>query len=158
MNSIERVWFELLRMTHGVRDEMLGVLTKADLDSRPPGDNPSLGELCAEMGRVERAYAQSFESFRFDLEVPLDPDDPFPGSEGLVNWFHRRDAELEGALRSLSEADVEERKIDRGGWTVPPTQQFHIYREALLLFFGKADVYLRAVNKDRPPQWRQWVG
>jgi hypothetical protein len=85
------------------------------------------------MGRIEHLYAESFRSFAMDLLLPLPDDDPFPDdAAGLLDWFHRRDSEPEEAL--------------------------HIYREGVLIFFGKGDIYPRAMEKDCPRRWRQWVG
>lgn len=38
-----------------------------------------------------------------------------------------------------------------------PTFQLEVYKEALLIFYGKASVYLKAMGKPRPPQWRERI-
>jgi hypothetical protein len=32
-----------------------------------------------------------------------------------------------------------------------------IYREALLIFYGKASIYLKALGKTLPEQWQAWI-
>jgi hypothetical protein len=38
-----------------------------------------------------------------------------------------------------------------------PTFQLEVYKEALLIFYGKASVYLKAMGKPRPQQWQEWI-
>jgi len=37
-------------------------------------------------------------------------------------------------------------------------QNFHVYREALLIFYAKAHLYVKALNKSVPGKWRWWIG
>ncbi|NWG17479.1 MAG: hypothetical protein HXY41_12670, partial [Chloroflexi bacterium] len=49
--------------------------------------------------------------------------------------------------------------VDRGGgFVLPRAVQAHIYREALMLFIGKASIYLKAMKKPMPQQWQEWIG
>jgi hypothetical protein len=41
---------------------------------------------------------------------------------------------------------------------MPVVANFHTYREAVLILFGKLDIYLRALGKDLPEEWIAWVG
>jgi hypothetical protein len=41
---------------------------------------------------------------------------------------------------------------------MPFGAHFHTYREAILIFCAKADVYLRAMGKHRGKQWEDWIG
>ena len=61
-------------------------------------------------------------------------------------------------LEGLEEADLA-RSVDRGGGFTPPvTVQFHIHREALLIFYAKADVYLKALGRRVAGAWQSWIG
>ena len=71
-----------------------------------------------------------------------------PGLAGSVErlqaWYADLDAELEAALTAIPEDEFRTGKIDRGeGFMMPIGSQFHTYREAILIFCAKADVYLR---------------
>lgn len=41
--------------------------------------------------------------------------------------------------------------------SLSPAIQSEIYKEALLIFYGKVDVYLKAMGKPRPEQWAIWM-
>ncbi len=78
--------------------------------------------------------------------------------ERLAAWYARLDRELQTVLEGLEEADLA-RSIDRGHGFAPPVPvQFHIYREALLIFCAKAHVYLKALGKRVTGPWQWWIG
>jgi hypothetical protein len=39
-----------------------------------------------------------------------------------------------------------------------PKIQLDVYREALLICYGKVSVYLRAIDRPLPGQWLDWIG
>lgn len=155
MNSIASTQFYLLHETNALRDQMMALLTDADLAFQLPG-NPSLGELIKEMGDVEQSYIDSFKTFKQDFGYRRDEPGLATSVEKLGVWFRQLDADLEAAISALSEEDIQGKKIERG-WEVPLTVQFHIYREGLLIFYGKASVYLKALQKPLTDQWRTWI-
>jgi hypothetical protein len=53
--------------------------------------------------------------------------------------------------------EIKTRQIDRGGWSLPPLIQLEVYKEALLIFYGKVGVYLKAMGKPRSQQWQDWI-
>ena len=65
---------------------------------------------------------------------------------------------LAGHKHKITLTSEANRKIDRGGgFIISPAIQLEIYKEALLIFYGKADVYLKAMGKPRPEQWTVWI-
>ena len=44
------------------------------------------------------------------------------------------------------------------GFAPLPRVQMDLYKEALLIFYSKVSVYLRALGKTPPEQWRKWIG
>ena len=149
--------FDILHETQAIRAELMNILSDADLAYRLPGTNPSLGEVCREMGQVEVSYIDSFKTFKHSFSYP--PVDPALDTsvEKLKAWYAQLDAELEAALTAIGDLDTQATFIDRG-WQIPLGAQFHVYREALLIFYGKATCYLRALNKPLPPQMSSWIG
>jgi uncharacterized damage-inducible protein DinB len=157
MNSIAKGQFHLLDQTNNLRTELLNALSDEDLAFQLPG-NPSLGELCQEMGEVEHSYTESFKTFKQDFAYKAEEPSLASSVAKLQAWFEKLDEEFKAAIATLSEEDVQGKMIDRGSFSVPPTVQFHIYREGVLIFGGKASVYVKALGKTMPEQWQSWIG
>ena len=159
MNRIVSEQYGLFRLYQRLREQLLANLTDADLAFTPGGANPSLGELCLEIGETEQAYVDSFRNFsqRFDYHQA---DRSLAGSvAGLQAWYEQMDAELYTAVAALSDEEIANRPIDRGnGFLVPAEVQLHIYQEALIIFYGKVTVYLKLLGKPMSEQWQHWIG
>lgn len=74
-------------------------------------------------------------------------------------WFTELDHDLLAAVNDLSEDDIAGRKIIRGDFDVEyfaplPKQQLDVYREVLLIFYGKVSVYCgrRRPSASSPPR------
>ncbi len=159
MNRIISEQYGLFRLYQQLRAQLLETLTDDDLAFTPGGDNPPLGRLCMEIGETERAYVDSFVNFSQSFDYSH-TDRSLEGSvAGLRAWYEQLDAELYDAVAALSDEDVANRRIDRGhGFMVPADVQLHIYQEALIIFYGKATVYLKLLGKPRSEQWQHWIG
>ncbi len=158
MNSIITNHYPLFEMYQALRNQLIETLDDdADLNFRLAGENLSFGALCREIGEVEHAYIESFKTFKQDFSYRNPEPDLESSLEKLVAWYADLDTELEAAVARLSEDDIQNRLIDRGGFTVPPRIQLEIYKEALLIFYGKASVYLKAMGKTLPEQWQDWI-
>ncbi len=151
-------YYPVFEMYQSLRNQLLETLTDDDLGYQLGGENPTLGALCREMGEVEHAYIESFKTFSQDFSYR----NQTPGLEGSVEnlsaWFEALDGELKVVIEGLSEDDIKNRTIDRGGdFILPPQIQLEVYKEALLIFYGKVSVYLKAMGKRRPKQWQEWI-
>lgn len=146
-----------------LRDELMAILSDDDLRFRVGGTSATLGALCREIGEVEHTYVESFRTFRQDFGY-RNPDPRLETSVGaLASWFADLDRELAAAIVALSEDDIADRRIVRNdfditGFSPLPNVQLDIYREALLIFYGKVSVYLRAMGKALPGHWPHWIG
>ena len=156
MNSLMQEHGELLDDTMHFRPKMLDQLTDADLAFALPG-NMTLGELCREMGEIEVGYVAAFS--RFEHQWGYRHDDPTVETsvEALRAWCARLDADLLAALNAMTEEEIETKRLRGGGWATV-TKEFHLYREALLMFYAKAGVYLRALSKPIDDLWLDWIG
>lgn len=143
--------------THTMRTSLMDTLTDAELVFNPGGQNMTLGQLCLEMGEIEHAYLESFKNFTQNFAY-RNPEEGLDGSVGrLKAWYEKLDSDMQATLAAMSETDAQ-KLIDRGGFEVPVAIQMDIYLQALLIFFGKATVYLKAMNKPLPQQIQEWIG
>ena len=155
--QIQQFW-DLNRMYVGLRDQLFDIINDADLACTPGGDNPTLGALCKELGEVHQAYAQSFHNFKVDFSWRSDDDRYLTSTAALQEWYAQLDADLEAALLTVTDDDIRNRKMDRGGYEVEVHISLDIFREALLFFYGKVSVYLKAMGKPLDGMWRDWIG
>jgi hypothetical protein len=138
---------------------MMETLKDGDLAFRPADGCPRLGTLCREIGEVEYSYIQSFRTFELDFSYRVNKASFEESVDQLMAWYHDLDKELESVVASISQQDIDNRKIDRGGgFLLSPETQLDVYKEALLIFYGKTSVYLKALQKQLPEQWVDWIG
>lgn len=157
MNTIVRDYYPTFRLYQRLRDHLMDGLDDPDL-GYAPGRNPPLGVLCREIGEVEQAYIDSFRTFTQDFSYRAGDPELDTSVAKLKAWYGRLDAELKDAIEGLSDDDLQNRLVDRGhGFTVPPAIQLDIYKEALLIFYGKVSVYLKGMGKERSEQWQEWI-
>ncbi len=157
MSGISPWEFNVLHETQAIRAELMNAVSDADLNYKLPGDNPTLGALCREIGQVEQSYIDSFRTLKQSFTYPAVDPALDTSVEKLKEWYARLDTDLEAALHTFDDKDIQSLTVDRG-WPMPFGGQFHTYREALLIFYGKATCYLRALGKPLPEQMRSWIG
>jgi len=159
MNSIEQTQFDVLNQTLQLRAELLDMLTDADLAFQLP-NNLTLGELCREMVEVEHSYVESFNTFKQNTTYKAPDPSKLEGSvDTLKVRFDEQVDALKTVLRGLSEDDIQSKMVDRGnGMQFPIMVNFHVYREALLVFYAKVSIYLKALGKPLPGMWKEWIG
>ena len=158
MNSLMQQHADLLKSLQELRPDMVSILTDADLAYKLPGRNGTLGELFLEMGEVEQSYIDSFKNFKQDFSYRHPDAAVLTSVEKLKFWYETLDQELLVTLEGLREEDLQ-KTIDRGyGFNPPVITNFHIYREALLIFYSKAHLYIKALEKSVPGKWRWWIG
>ena len=158
MNSLMQQHGDILKSTQELRGALLSVLDDSDLAYKLPGDNITLGQLCQEMGEVQQSYIDGFKTFKQDFSY-RHPDEQIGSSvAALKAWYESLDEALLTVLNGLSEDDLQ-KPVDRGHGFAPSTgTNFHIYREALLIFYAKAHLYVKALGKRVPGQWQWWIG
>lgn len=158
MNRIIEEEFPL-HETQSLRYDLINALTDADLAFKLPGDDPILGELCREMGDLEHSYIQSFKTLEQDWSYRNTDLKLSTSVADLITWYRTLDAAFETVLREFSDDDLDSKEIDRGnGMKVSAQTQFEIYHEALMMFYAKASVYLKGLQKPVNDQWQAWIG
>ncbi len=159
MNSLMQEFYPIFEMYQALRNQLLELLTDDDLAFNLGGENISLGALCVEIGEIEASYIASFKTFKQDFTYRKEEPGLDCSVADLSIWFRELDQELKTVLAGLSEEDLRNRLVDRGdGFELPLHIQLDVYKEALLIFYGKVSVYLKALGKELPQQWQEWIG
>jgi hypothetical protein len=109
------------------------------------------------MGEIEHSYVQSLKTFKQDWSYHNTDADLESSVARLKAWFQTLDDELKATVAALSDEDLT-KTVDRGGFTMPVELQLDVYLQALLIFFGKATIYLKAMNKPLPQQIQEYIG
>ena len=157
MNAKIQEFWNINRMYAPLRAELLDCLTDADLAFSPGGHNPSLGALCREIGDTQYAYIQSFKTFKIDFSYGSENDAHLHSVEKLRAWYAQLDADLQAALEAISDEVAETQQVDRGDFKVPLHINLDLYREALLIFYGKVSVYAKALGNPLTQTWQLWI-
>jgi uncharacterized damage-inducible protein DinB len=156
MNTFVQQHGEVYHETQIMREQLMDILTNADLAFTPGGANPTLGELCKEMADVEASYIGSIKLLKQDWLYRNPQQGLAQSVDQLKSLYKKLDEQLKTTMEGLSDEDLK-KTIDRG-WPITVGTQLHIYREALLIFYAKVAVYLKAMNKTMPKQWQGWIG
>jgi uncharacterized damage-inducible protein DinB len=156
MNRFMEEKWSWIEGSNGLRTQLMDMLGDTDLAFSPGGQNMSLGGLCREIGEIEHSYIESLKTLKQDwsyrnTEAGLDSS-----VSQLKEWYQKLDAELQATVAAFSDDDL--KKIVERGFPVPIEMQLEIYLQALLIFFGKASIYLKAMNKPLPKQFADWIG
>lgn len=157
MNSLVRDHFPLLRETLELRHQLLDIIEDTDLAYALPG-NATLAALLREMAAFEEAYAASFTTFTLDFAAHTVPSDFARDVESLKRHFAVSEARLMAAIESLSDETIETQVIAREGFEVSVKEHYFIYREALLIEYGKISLYLHALERPYTEKWENWIG
>lgn len=156
MNRFMQEQWPMFDGTHKMSLNFLDTLSDADLAFNPGGQNITLGALCRQMGEVEYSYIQSLKNFKQDWAY----HNTEPGLDSSVSklkeWYQALNAEMESVLTDLTDEDFK-KTVDRDGYAMPLEFQLQAYLQALLIFFGKATIYLKAMNKPLTEQFQTWI-
>lgn len=156
MNRLMQEKWPWVEGSNAMRTELLDALTDADLSFTPGGTAMMLGALCREMGDIEESYLNSFKTFTQDLSNKNTEAGLETSVAKLKAWYEKLDADLQATLAAFSDADLQ-KSIDRSGNAMPLDLQVDVYLQALLIFFGKASIYLRVMNKPLPKNLQEWI-
>jgi uncharacterized damage-inducible protein DinB len=158
MNHYMNEKWSWIEGTHQLRTQLLDILSDADLTFNPGGQNMTLGALCRQLGEVEHSYTLSLKSFQQDWSYRNEDAALERSVARLKEWFQRLDDELKAVASALTDEDLK-KTVDRGGGLAMPVDlQLDVYLQALLIFFGKATIYLKAMNIPLPQQIQEYIG
>jgi hypothetical protein len=156
MNRIKNEQWPWIEASHGMRAQLFESLSDADMAFSPGGQAMTLGALCREMGETEHSYTQSLKTLKQEWSYRHPEAEVVNHVDLLKTWFQTLDAEMQAAITTLLE-EGGEKTIDRSG---PVTVEFQLdaYLQAVLIFLGKATIYLRVMNRQLPPFFQEYIG
>lgn len=157
MNRYMQEKWPWIEGTHGMRSQLIDALSDSDLAFSPGGQNMTLGALCREMGDIEYSYIQSLKTFQQDWSYHNTDAGLESSVAQIKDWYQTLDEEMKATVSALSDEDLT-KIIDRGGFSMPVDLQLDVYLQALLIFFGKATVFLKAMNKPLPQNFPEVIG
>jgi hypothetical protein len=143
---------------HAMRMELFSIVSDSDLAFSLGGQTMTLGVLFREIGEIEYAYLQSLITFKQDwlyrnIEAGLDTS-----SAQLMAWYQTLDDQLKSVVSAFTDEDLTKPVQRPTDDFMPVEMQLDVYLQALLIFFGKATIYLRAMNKPLPDMIRAFIG
>jgi len=154
-----RDYYPMFEDYQALRNKLVDILDDKDLSFRPSERNLTLGTLCREIGEIQVAYIRSFQTFKSDFSYRYEDGATVEGSVAeLKNWYTDLDGELKAVVSALSDKEVETKEVEHGGYNFSLQFQLNVYAEALIIFSGKVSIYLKAMGKDIPRQWQDWIG
>ncbi len=157
MNRVLQAQSDILTMTLALRQQLFELITDADLSFTPGGAAPTLGALCVQLGEYEHMYTESFRTLKMDYLYRTPEAAKLATSvEALKAWFATLEADMLATVSAMRDEDMA-KIVDRVTFQIPAEFQFYTYRETLLIFYGRASVYLQALNKPLTDQWKQWI-
>lgn len=157
MNQFMETQWDMFQGTLGMRTTLMDALTDADLTFTPGGSAMTLGELCREAGEVDAAYIEALKTFKQSWDVHSGDAELTSSVTKLKAWYQTLEGELKTALSTLTDEDFKTKTVDRDGYPMPLEMQMQAYLQALLIFFGKATIYLKAMNKPLPDSIKAWI-
>jgi hypothetical protein len=76
----------------------------------------------------------------------------------LKAWYQTLDAQMKTAVSAFSDEDLK-KLVDRSkGYSMSVEMQLDVYLQAVLIFFGKVTIYLKAMNKPLPETVQEYIG
>ena len=144
--------------SHAMRAQAMGLLDDADLVFNPGGANMTLGALCREMGETEHSYLESLKTLKQDWSYRNEEAGLDGSVAQLKAWYAAMDEEMKSVVSALSDEDLAKIVEREGAPTWPIETQLEVYLQALLIFFGKLTIYLKALNKPLPKEFQDYIG
>jgi len=159
MNKIMHDYYPMFEEYQALRNQLVKLLNDSDLLFRPSDANLSLGGLCREIGEIQVAYIDSFRTLKSNFSYRhKDANNLEKNIIQLKRWYSELDRELKNVIYTLSDSDIETKEIEHGKFRFSIQIQLTVYAEALIIFYGKVSVYLKAMGKELPQQWQDWIG
>jgi uncharacterized damage-inducible protein DinB len=157
MNRFMQEKWSWIEGSHAMRTSILDTLSDDDLAFNPGGQNMTLGALLREMGEVEYAYLQSLKTYKTDFTYRNSQAYIDRSLDQLRAWYQLLDDEMQAVLSPLADDDFQKPIERASGYSMPMEMQLDVYLQALLIYFGKLTIYLKAMDKTLPPAVKDYI-
>ena len=158
MNRFMQEKWSWIEGAHAMRIGLLDALSDADLAFNPGGQNMTLGALCREIGEIEYSYIESLKSVKQDWSYRNNEAGLNSHRAKLKTWYQILDNDMTVLVSAFSDEDLKKLVARPDGNSMPIDFLLDVYLQALLIFFGKATIYLKAMNKPLPDVVREYIG
>ena len=155
MNMSKDEKWQWIEAAQGMRVQLLDLLSDSDMAFTPGGQNMTLEALYREMGDIEYTYIQSLKGLK--QEWSYRSTDTLDSLARVKAWLQALDEQLGALVVAFSEEDMS-RQVDRGGEAVTVAFQLDVYLQAVLIFLGKASIYMRALDRPLPQLFLEYIG
>ncbi len=156
MHEIMEKQFAILKLYLPLRSQIMDALEDKDLNFKPEHLS-SISEECIQIGEWQGAYLGGFKKFAQDFEYRNDDDGRRTSVAKLRAWYEGMDADIVAAVEGMTDEDVENRKINRGGWEASVEWSLRIWQECLIIFYTKMLLYFKLMEKKVPEGLTQWL-
>ncbi len=156
MNKTMERQFKLLKLYLPMRGHILDALKDEDLSFQPK-NLPSFSDILIQIGEWQGGYLDGFRNFSQDFSYRNEDPERATSLAKLRSWYEGMDEEIEAAIEMMSDEDVENRGIDRGGWEASVEWNLRIWQECLVIFYTKALVSFKLMGKEVPESVAQWI-
>jgi len=156
MNDVMQKQFDILNLYLPIRTGILDALTDEDLAFKPEL-LPSIGDACVQIGEWQAAYLGGFKTFKQDFTYRNDNPNRAKSVQELRKWYEFMDGEIMAAIEAMSDEDIENKKIDRGGWLASVEWSLRIWQECLIIYYTKMLFYFKLMEREVPKGLAQWI-
>jgi len=157
MNAFVREHLGILQQTMALRGFLLDALAEEDLDYSPGGDAPTFRDLLKDIGQTQQSYIDSYTTLKHDYAYQISDTSVVKDIPAIRAWFNDLDAKLLETLNAQSDEDLMQ-MVDRVTFQIPLVAQGHVFKEALMIFYGAANMYIKALGKQVSGYWHPWIG
>ena len=155
MNRFMKRYPELMEANQKLRHDVLDAISDEDLTHTLGGDTLSLGDLLLQQGRWEDDYVQAWHTLEMRHTSRSAPE--HQTVTGFRTWFHSIEQSIRATLEAMSDEELS-RPVKRGSHSVPLEITAYTYRESLIIFAGKASLYLRSLKRPVSAHLTSFVG
>ena len=155
MNRLMKRYPELMELNQKLRRDVLDAISDEDLGHTLGGDTLSLAELPLQQNRWKDDYVQAWSTLELRHGSQSAPEQQTV--VGFKLWFGSIEQDIRTTLEAMSDEELS-RPVKRGTYSLPLEITACTYRESLIIFAGKASLYLHSLGGPLSAHLKGFVG